>query len=151
MLRQIPAANHPDSRPTTRPKSFRFRWQMKGGKHSGLILQTLLDTLFHVGARFIFVQMLECLLFSRLVQKSTVKICKSQQVRFALRLSWTYLVDEYFANFKPKHLRLFKEEQRSLDSVYFTRRWVGNDSDQGAGRAQPQRTEKNSQIAFSFF
>ena len=41
MLRQIPAANHPDSRPTTRPKSFRFKmsWQWSVGKHSGLILK----------------------------------------------------------------------------------------------------------------
>ena len=104
----------------------------------------MLDTLFHVGARFIFVQMLGCLSVRRLAQKS------AGQMR-APCLSWTNLVGEHFANFKPKHLRLFKEEQRSLDSVYFTRRWVGNDSDQGAGRAQPQRTEKNSQIAFSFF
>ena len=105
-------------------------------------LDTVLDTLFHVGARFIFVQMLECLSVRRLAQKSTGQICLGFLV---------CLVDENFANFKPKHLRLFKEEQRSLDSVYFTRRWVGNDSDQGAGRAQPQRTERNSQIAFSFF
>ena len=148
MLRQIPAANHPDSRPTTRPKSFRFKisWQRK----SGLILQqfatfdTVLDVLFHVGARFIFVQMLECLSVSRLAQKST------GQMR-ALCLSWTNLIGEHFANFIPTHLRLFKEEQISVDSVYFTRRWVGNDSDQGAGRAHPQRTERNSQIAFYFF
>ena len=103
-----------------------------------------MDTLVHAGGRFICVHMLECLSATRLAQKST------GQMR-ALYLSWTNLVDEIFANFKTKHLRLFKEEQRSLDSVYFTRRWVGNDSDQGAGRAQPQRTERNSQIAFSFF
>ena len=90
MLRQIPAANHPDSRPTTRPKSFRFKmsWQWRLGKHSGLLLRQF-ATLSHVGAWFILFQLLEwSFVFSRLAQKSKGQIC----LEFLACLGQTLLV-----------------------------------------------------------